>query len=418
MRKDKSCKMLQKKILPVCSAIFWIVLAISVLFPLLGLLADKMYISIGINLSDIKNRVPELYNYLLTFSTVIAAVAVLYYTIQDHHRDGVAHRKVVAYIFGSAFIPGLLLEENAGIILLVMYKQDSSWTYCGMIISLLFLQCSIFFVIIFSATSFFCQISIWYTEFKQFKYLMDYKITDRKYVWNYLPQHMVQVVAGDDMTFDKAMLIRMLLDIPNQYKEKKLKRKYNGESSEKWGMVAYEYYFLNLLLVLEQVAGKQESLNQIFLTLYEFLDRQEEKYRKSGSSVKLDYLVVVSAILNAVLSSGVPKAEEFCNHVMNDCIRDEELRRYQIFSYILFLHHLFQTDPDKVQMNKVFQIREIGELQFEADEIYGLLWMIWSAQSDISYEHSIAYLGDAMAGLQGKAGVSPVMDYFYVTRAR
>lgn len=418
MQKDKSCKMLQNKILPTFSKKLWAVLAISIFLPFVGWIADKQYISLGINLICLKTRVLLFYNYLLTFSTVIAAVVVLYYTIQDNHREGAAHRKVVAYIFGSGFIPALLLAENVGILLLVLYQCDTSWMYCGMIISVLVLQCSIFLVIILSATSFFGQYSIRHTELKQFGFLMEYQITDRKYVWNYLAQHMVQAAAGDDMIFDKAILIRMLLDVPNQYKAQRLKKNRNAVVVEKWRGVAYEYYYLNLLLVLEQFSNRQESLNQIFLTLYEFLDMQEKKYQESGGSEKLDYLVTASAVLNAVLVSGIPKAEEFCNHVLNECIQNQDLRTFQIFSYILFLCHLFLTEPNKVQMKRVFQIRGIREVQFTADEVYGWLWMIWSAQSDISFESSIESLGNALTGLQGRKGISSVVDYFYITRVR
>lgn len=180
-----------------------------------------------------------------------------------------------------------------------------------------------------------------------------------------------------------------------------------------WRRLAYEYYFLNLLMTMEQLKDKKENIDQIFLTLYGFLENYEKIYQQSKNKDKLDYLTVVSAILNAVLVSGISKGESFCNYVLNEYIHDQELRSYQIFAYILFYDYLYRTEQKKAKMKEISGIKGISKLQFYRDNIYGQLWFLWSAQSNLPRDSSICYLGKALAGLEGERGVSVVIDYFY-----
>lgn len=226
MRNNRTCKKLQQKILPKSSIWFWFILIISFLLMLFGYLDDMHYLSIPLYKKFFTEQVIIRFReYLFTFSTITAAILVLYYTIQDNHREGIPHKKVVAYIFGSRTLPILLFAENMGMMLIVFIKKDTESLYAGAMLSVLIQQCCIVFIVIFSSSNFFCQHSIKYAESKQFKCLMKYRLTDRKYIWNYLIQHMSYVMAGDDMIFDKVYLIRQLLDIPVNYRMKYIDNK-------------------------------------------------------------------------------------------------------------------------------------------------------------------------------------------------
>lgn len=424
--KEKTCQQLKKKVIRKCSWVFYCVIAVTVSAVAVSWVGEIYYVAFASMLQSflcdfsqllkllshvnilLENSRENLCEYIYTLSTVTAAVVVLYYTLQDNHREGIPHRKVVAYFAGSWTIGLLFFFENITLILLSVFS--SSRGLFGLIAGTLILQAGILIIIILSSSSGFCRWSIKRTEYRQFCYLMKYMITDRQYVWNYLVHHMPQVIAGDDMMFDKAVLVSKLLDVPITY-SKKIRQKQDENPSErrKWRVLIYEFYFRNLLMSFEQLTESSEDCNQMFETVYEFLETLDPD---NDLLDKEDYLLVISAVLNAAQVSRLVRGEAFCCHVLNKCISDVGLRSKQIFLYLLFLDHLHRTEAEKVQMKELDTIDGLKGLNFVPEDIYAEFWYIWAEQSDIPLKNSIKYLDYALKGLKGKKGASMVMDYY------
>lgn len=424
--KERTCRQLKRKILRKFSLFFYSVILITAIAVAAGWVGETNYAGFVYNLKAFLCDEPQLVNllrhinlllknsrenicgYIYTLSTVTAAVVVLYYTLQDNHREGIPHRKVVAYFAGSWTIALLFLFEN--IALIVMSIFSSGLGLYGLIAGTLTLQASILIIIVLSSSSDFCRWNVKRTEYRQFCYLMKYTVTDRQYVWNHLVHHMPQVIAGDDMMFDKAVLVSKLLHVPILY-NKKIRQKQDETPAEKrkWKVLVYEFYFRNLLMSFERLTESSEDCNQMFETIYEFLEQLNEK---NNLMKEEDCLLVISAILNAAQVSRLSRGEAFCCHVLNKCIYDIEVKRKQFFIYLLFLDHLYRTEVEKVQMKELSTIEGIKNLKFAMEDMYVEFWYIWAAQSDIPLKNSIKYLDYALKGLEGKKGASVVMDYY------
>jgi len=343
---------------------------------------------------------------------VVAAVVVLYYTLQDSYREGIPHRRVVVYFVGSWTIGTLFCFENICLIIMsIVHMGERHIFLYGAMLSTLTSQFFILFIIILSSSSDFCRLYVKRAEYRQFCYLMDYPVGDSRYVWNYFVHHMPQVVAGDDMMTDKAVLVHKLLDVPLKYKRRHRKEKDRDiDKRRKWLLLSYEFYFHNLIMTFVQISGNEEECNQIFMTLYEFVSKipKTDEYFTDQ-----DYLLIVSAVLNAAQVSSLPKSDAFCYHILNHCILQEENRNCQICLYLLFLDHLFRTEAEKVQIKDLHTILGIEQVRFEEKdkETYIDFWVIWSTQSNISHKNSIRYLEEALRGLSREKGFSAVMDF-------
>lgn len=403
--KEKTCGQLKKKVVRKFGLFFFIVLLLTIAVAAIGWIGEVMCAEI---ICILENSRESLCEYIYTLSTVTAAVVVLYYTLQDNHREGVPHRKVVAYFTGSWTIALLFFFENILLILISVLSSGSG--IFGLMAAALVLQGSILLMIVLSSSSDFCRWNVKRTEYKQFCYMMKYTVKDRQYVWNYLVHHMPQVIAGDDMMFDKAVLVSKLLDVPITYNRKvRQKQEETPAKKRKWKVLVYEFYFRNLLMSFERLEESSEDCNQMFETIYEFLGNlnQENVFLKEE-----DRLLVISAFLNAAQVSRLSRGEAFCCHVLNKCIFDVELRRKQFFIYLLFWDYLYRTEVEKVQMKELNTIEGIKNWKFIMEDIYKEFWYIWAMQSDIPLESSIKYLDHALRGLEGERGASVAVDYY------
>ena len=373
---------------------------------------DVLYV-LKYMINNLKFSRGNIHDYIAVLCTIVAAVVVLYYTLQDTHREGIPHRKVIAYFIGSASIPTLFFIQLIMTGLMSLhFVEDRYVLLLGFSAATFFLQFIILYVIILSSTSSFCRQCIKKTEYDQFHYLMKYSVENKQYVWNYFVHHMPQVLAGEEMIFDKAISVSSLLSVPLDYKKsERIER--DEKSNNKWKVFTYEYYFRNVLMSFEQLASSREDSNQIFETIYEFVECLQ-----NNKDIDInDRLLVISAILNAAQTSGIMKAEAFCCHIINN-IGNERADEYDwhkklIFLYLLYLDHLFRTEEEKVQINELLTIDGIKELEFVNDDIYTEFWCIWTTQSDLPWERSIDYLIMALEGLLGIRGVSTVIDFYH-----
>ena len=433
MKKDeKKCNELQDKIVPKYTLVSYVIFFLWFLLCAVTIYCNKEYswlikklqqlnISFswllgndGLNnfLIIVKSSSSHMYNYISVSCTIVAAIVVLYYTLQDTHREGIPHRKIVAYSVGSAAIPVAFFIQLIMVGIMTVFMNPEQYILLvGFSVSTFILQIFILVTIILSSTSVFCRKRIKKTEYTQFCYLMKYTIDNKDYVWNYFVHHMPQVLAGDDMIYDKAITFHSLLSIPLDYKKRNERC-----DSQKWKTITYEYYFRNIVMSFEQLMQSKEDSNQIFETIYEFIaDLINDKGIEAEGK-----LLVLSAIMNAALTSGILRAEAFCCHILNcfDCKKDAEFRHKLIFLYLLFLDHLYRTESEKVCLQELITIDGICDLNFVQEDIYAEFWCIWTTQSDLPWESSIVYLMMALDGLYGTKGTSSVMDFYYYTVAR
>lgn len=379
----------------------------------------------------LSNSMDNLLNYTNTTSTVIAAVVVLYYTMQDSHRVGIPHRTVVAYFVGSWAVPSLFGFECMGVVFLQFRDCIGRYVFNGAVASVILLQLAIILIIVLTSSSEFTSFLIRQAEFRQLKYSLQYDVSGKRYIWNYFIRHMGQAICGEDMISDKARLIRKLLEVPLYYKKRILKRQEKDCEEEEWSALLYEYYFMGLIMAFEAVKGKPEEIHQVFSALYEFADycadgyhcggtesrEDEAKGQKAGWKMKIserDYVLVLSALLNAALSSELGKADDFCQNMINQRIRpnDQKIRNCVLVLFILYMEFLNRTEGGRKIEFPFERIERLRSFEYEDNEIYSFGWFLWQELTNLPLQSS-AQVWDRVHAALRQTGYSDIVSYFY-----
>lgn len=121
-------------------------------------------------------------------------------------------------------------------------------------------------------------------------------------------------------------------------------------------------------------------------------------------------MMTVAGLMNAVLESEAPDAEGFCNHILNECIQDEEVRLKQIGLYFLYQEYLYRTRIEEKDDDKIIPIEYIKcingvrgwRMHPEDERVYYIFWQIWMEWTTVSEKNRIAYFSNAIAAMSGK----------------
>ena len=320
----------------------------------------------------VADNIEEFYDTLIAITSILAATVIFFYSVQDNKREGIPHRAILAYSFGSYTIPVFFFSS---MLILPMsfwfFHFNMRVTFIVCMVGAYIFQIAIIALILFS-TSYTCGLRvICNAEIRQYKKLC--KIGNEgnrnlegnpQFIWTYLMHHLEQAVTSDELIADKMILVRSILKTPFYEKkvplclwEKREDKYVDGMSKNcleknNLGRI-YEFYYGNLSAVMEYLNKRENDSerNKIYLVLYEFLENLQRLYQKvenvqqaDGSSKAMrNYMMTISGMMNAVLDSGTPDAEGFCNYVFNECIKDREIRQKQIGLYFLFQDYLYRT---------------------------------------------------------------------------
>lgn len=429
-KEKKSLDDLQRKIMPELSMWSWIILTFDLMPFLAGILNTFFSYTISNTyilkyLRILKCSESGLWNYTNTMSTVIAAVVILYYTLQDNHREGIPHRTVVAYFLGVWGIPVFFALELLGMLFLQMKVILGEYIFYGMLSSVILLQLSIIAIILLTSSSRVCRALICKAEYRQLENYFKYEVDKQEYIWNYFIRHMGQVVSGDDMISDKTTLIGQLLKVPLRYKEKIREAwREDANQEEPWKDMLYEYFFMNMLITFEAVKDKPEEVSQIFSTLYEFVDYCSERCNdeddktgaSEGSLLKMDYILILSAIMNAALTSGLEKANDFCHGILNQKVK-KDIWNSVVTLYILYLVFLNCVEDRKEQAYKFEAIQDLHVYEFKEERLCRECWFLWKKNNNLPVDRSIQYLENALAAMQ-KNAYDDIISYFYLVKGK
>lgn len=385
----------------------------------------------------VSENIAEFYNILITILTILSAIVIFFYSVQDNRKEGIPYRTILAYTVGSFTIPVFFF-------LSMLILPVSFWFYhfdmkISFVVCTFFSYCFqilIIGLILFSISLTFGQRVICNTEIRQYQKLCKIKKKSSRnpennpqFVWTYLMHHLEQAVTSDELIADKMMLVRELLKTPYHDKKRILakiqKKKYESgmskerlENNDLGGI--YEFYYLNLSAAMEYLSSAEHRAerDKIYWVLYEFLDDLQKLYGKVDDVVndlkkkkaRKNYMMTVAGLMNAVLESEVPDAEGFCNHILNECIQDEEVRLKQIGLYFLYQEYLYRTRIEEKDDDKIIPIEYIKcingvrgwRMHPEDERVYYIFWQIWMEWTTVSEKNRIAYFSNAIAAMSGK----------------
>lgn len=384
----------------------------------------------------ISENIEDFYDILITISTILAATVIFFYSVQDNKKEGIPHRAILAYSFGSLTIPVFFF-------LSMLILPVSFWLYhvnmkISFVVCIFFSYCFqmlIIALILFSTSFSYGLRVICNAEIRQYQKLCKIKKESSRdlennpqFIWTYLMHHLEQAVTSDELIADKMMLVRELLKTPYHDKKRILakiqKNKYESSMSKErlenndLGRI-YEFYYLNLSAAMEYLsrAEHRAERDKIYWVLYEFLDDLQKLYGKvddvndlKKKKARKNYMMTVAGLMNAVLESEAPDAEGFCNHILNECIKDEEVRLKQVGLYFLFQEYLYWTRIEEKNDDKIIPVEYVNcingvhgwRMHSEDERIYYIFWQTWMEWTTVSKKSRIAYFSNAIAAMSGK----------------
>lgn len=376
----------------------------------------------------------DLRDLILTVNTILAAVVILFYSVQDNRKEGIPHRVILSYTFGRFTIPIIFVMTMLLLPLDYLFCLSSMKisAFIG-IVSSYALQMIIIVLILLTTSHKYSIHAITNSEIRQFRNLVELdknrvivessRHYNEQYLWTYLLHHMEQVIKSEELITDKMELIRRLLKVPYYKKERCLLRKerftYKENATEAEIRRTYEFYYKNLIPVLEYLNGnkKSEERNKVYQLIYKFLEELATVYEKRKSQAM--YLTTVSAIMNAVLMANAEEAEGVCNYIFNECIQDENIGNMQMKLYVLFQEMLYRVNNrairlDNLKRNKYFiTVGRLGEDMTEKEEdVLVKYWEIWIQELTVSKDFSNRCLRNALETLQGHCSDS--IPIFYI----
>ena len=109
----------------------------------------NMYESIKTFRKQFIDLLEDLHEVLITFETILAAAVVFYYSVQDNRREGIPHRTILAYTYGSWSIPAVFLFTMLGVFVLYFSEiYELYWITSVLILEICFFQFLMIFLIL------------------------------------------------------------------------------------------------------------------------------------------------------------------------------------------------------------------------------------------------------------------------------
>lgn len=362
---------------------------------------------------------------LVTLSTILTAAVVFFYSVQDNKKVGVPHRRIMAYTIGTFTIP--LLYISSLTITIWQYtipENELKYTlYSSLAIGYIF-QFIIIITIIRLTSFHFGAKAIYKAEKKQYKKLE--KMPQRDQRRENVLLHMEQVIISDEIFSDKVQIINIIFRSPyyNAAKRTVYRRKINLE--KKNTDLLYFFYYQNVTAGLSYLVNKSKSEDRkrIYNVICEFLDELKEAFsntiKKIGESnkekkekIKDNYMITISAFINAVLYSKTPESNGFCRDLIEnhteESITSEVIAHTILYQEILYRANRSALTQENIQMIKNIKPNDlINSINIDRCELF---WDIWASTTIMRPEDSKIYKIDAIANLFTSYGKSSIISF-------
>ena len=346
----------------------------------------------------IENSSGQFFDIIITLDTILAAAVIFFYSVQDSRKEGIPHRTIMAYTFGSFTVPILfvisMLMLPVSFFALFLNLGWFAWT--GMIFT--YITHVIIIILILLSTSYQYSVhAIGNAEIKQYQKLcsmelrrqeQEYKEKEKveqnpSFIWTYLLHHLEQVVLSDELIADKLELIRRLIRAPYYRNVVKLKEEYTLPFGKK----------------LKKKGNKGPRISK-------------EKEEKVLGNCRKNYLMTICGILNPVMESNADDAEGFCNYVFNHIVCDSEWG-LQIDFYFLFQEYLYRTNPNAIKLKLLEEVYGLGRWDGPSaeTEVYEKFWGVWTKFTTLSKKNRYLYFRKAFRTLKKETCESEPITY-------
>ena len=353
--------------------------------------------------SALVNALDDIYNLVISYNAILAAAVILFYSVMDNRKEGIPHRRIMSFAFGSKSIPTLFMVSMMLVPVGYVLNLLSLHYLSFIILVIVFIyQIVIICAVLLSTSYSYCLACIIEMEKLQFDYILRYhnEIKEKGiYVQTIFTRYIDIAMLSNELISDKMDLVRHILDIPLARTD--------------WQSVSvatlYHFYYDNLEKTFSFFMGSHVSdVNILLDVLCEFVDRWKkesidsivvgEQDRDTGMIAQV--LAVLSAFWNVTLVNHVEGAELF-----NITLLNKVEKRYgeAMTLYFLAQEFVIRRDESAVQIKYPDYIRNLRNWKYDEDRDIGFcytFWEIWSEGTPLQ-EISQIYLYNALDTLSG-----------------
>lgn len=361
---------------------------------------------------------------IVTYSTMLVAIVVLFYSMIDNKRLGVPYRRLISYTVGSRTIPILFM---ATLLLTVFMKMacciSMKYTVCVCMGYILMIQVFVIIEILVSTSYQHCKRAICRIERRRYLKGVDLKAKFNT-EWAYFFCHLERAVHSEEFIPDKTEFLTEFLWIPFCRCTGKFNEMANDERkiTEKENLErVYHFYFVNILSAFQDFGGEARHLerNQLYTCIADFVSQLSDmncNHIANDRKMQNVYHMMVSGILNGLMASNVEDSIEICSYILSSCIIDATARKKQLSLFMLFQQVLSMIDIQKVQRQiKIKGIREWDIIEMQDVDFYAVFWDIWTEMYDFSFVQKVQNFEAAMQTMTGRRNASaPILRMLLV----
>lgn len=387
----------------------------------IGIIRIKDYVNLccGIEMKcKIWLAAEVIYDIIVTYSTMLVAIVVFFYSVIDNKRLGIPYRRLIMYTIGSRTIPVLFMETLV-LTVFMAAARCMPWRYTTCVCEVYILAVQIFVIMqILKSTSYnHCKRVICQIEWRRYcaGIGVEHELNTE---WAYFFGHLERAVHSEEFLPDKKELFMDILGIPFcRFTGRPYKKEIYGMRVIKAAELEriYQFYFVNMLSAFQNFDGEEKHLerSQLYQCITNFILDLLDKSRNVFNDSKNEYTkenrkrwyifhMVLSGIMNGLISSNVEDSIDYCKTLFTKCLLDQDVNRRQLYLFVLFQEVFSMIDVQRV--SRRIQIAEFGEWkQVEKEDIEFLaeFWQIWTKMYDISSISKMTHFECAMQTMSG-----------------
>lgn len=356
-------------------------------------------------------------NVTVTYTTMLAAIIVFFYSVIDNKRLGIPYRRLISYTIGSRTIPVLFMTTLLLTVFMVIVRFLSlKYTVYSCFIYILMVQIFVIIQILVSTSYQHCKRVICQLERKRYlKGAGSEEIHNME--WAYFFGHLERAIHSEEFIPDKEEVLAEFLQIPFCRCTGELNKIIIGKKEltgmEELGRI-YQFYYVNILSAFQNFDGEAKHLerNQLYMRIRDFVKELSDKIIKNDIRMQFVYHMILSGILNGLVSSNVEDNNQICSYILSKCIQDDSMSKRQLHLFLLFQELLSIIDLKKAQRQiRISGIRGWEPIKAEEMEFYAKFWDIWTQIHDLSFIEKVQHFGDAMQTMTGRCNASaPILN--------
>ena len=365
---------------------------------------------------------------IVTYSTVLAAIVVFFYSMIDKKRLGVPYRRLISYTIGSRTIPVLFMTALLlTIVMKIVWCFSMKYTVFMCMGYIFMIQIFVIIQILASTSYRHCKRVICRIERK--RYLKGVSLEGMfNTEWAYFFCHLERAVHSEEFIPDKKEFLAEFLWIPFCRQTGELNKIVASERelTEKEELErVYQFYYVNILSAFQNFNGeaRHSERNQLYQCIVDFVLQLSDRNRDhivNDRKVQYVYHMILSGILNGLMASNVEDNVGVCSYILSKCITDAYVGKKQLALFVLFQEVLSMIDIQNAQRR--IRVRDIGQWEsVESRDVgfYAEFWDIWTKIYDFTFVEKVWHFEAAMQTMTGRRNASaPILRMLLVVTGK